>query len=159
AQGVDLSPGMLERARKRGLRVSEGSATALPFADASFDVTCSFKVLAHVPDVEKAIEEMLRVTRPGGHVLAEFYNPVSLRGLLKRVGPPRRIAANAHEQHVYTRFHTPRAVRDLVPRGAEIVAARGIRIVTPAAVVMRLPLIRDAFRAAERALCDSPASA
>ena len=158
AQGVDLSPGMLERARRRGLRVSEGSATDLPFEDASFDVTCSFKVLAHVPDVSRALAEMLRVTRPGGHILAEFYNPISLRGLLKRIGPPRRVAANANEEHVYTRFHTPRAVRGMIPGGAEIVAARGIRIVTPAAVVMRVPLLRDAFRAAERALCDSPLS-
>jgi ubiquinone/menaquinone biosynthesis C-methylase UbiE len=159
AQGVDLSPGMLERARSRGLRVSEGSATALPFEDASFDVTCSFKVLAHVPDVAGALSEMLRVTRPGGHVLAEFYNPVSLRGLLKRLGPPRRVAADANEQHVYTRFHTPQAVRGMIPAGAQIVATRGIRIVTPVAMVMRVPLIRDAFRAAERALCDSRASA
>src|SRR5690606_14502404 len=38
AKGVDLSPGMLERARQRGLDVLEGSATKLPFDDASFDV-------------------------------------------------------------------------------------------------------------------------
>jgi ubiquinone/menaquinone biosynthesis C-methylase UbiE len=158
ATGVDLSPGMLERARQRGLDVSEGSATELPFPDAAFDVTCSFKVLAHVPDVERALSEMLRVTRPGGHVLAEFYNPVSLRGLLRRLGPARRVAPGTNEDHVYTCFHSPWRVRDLIPTGAEIVAARGVRIVTPAALFMRLPFIKDAFRAAERALCDSPAS-
>src|SRR6185436_4605752 len=31
ARGVDLSPGMLARARERGLDVTEGSATVLPF--------------------------------------------------------------------------------------------------------------------------------
>src|SRR3954464_14475046 len=46
ARGIDLSPGMLEKARARGLDVTTGTATALPFPDASFDVTCSFKVLA-----------------------------------------------------------------------------------------------------------------
>src|SRR5438034_588830 len=71
ARGVDLSPGMLERARGRGLDVLEGSVTELPFPDESFDVTCSFKVLAHVPEVERALSEMLRVTRRGGHVVAE----------------------------------------------------------------------------------------
>src|SRR5580692_11574286 len=35
ARGVDLSPGMLERARARGLSVTEASATDLPFPDAS----------------------------------------------------------------------------------------------------------------------------
>src|SRR4051812_8024644 len=58
ATGVDLSPGMLERARERGLDVHEGSITHLPFEDASFDVACSFKVLAHVPDVGRALSEM-----------------------------------------------------------------------------------------------------
>ena len=67
ARGVDLSTGMLERARARGLEVVEGSATELPFPDASFDVACSFKVLAHVRDVRRALAEMARVVRPGVH--------------------------------------------------------------------------------------------
>src|ERR1043166_8566964 len=79
ATGVDLSPGMLSLAQARGLDVKEASVTALPFDDASFDVTCSFKVLAHVPDIGKALAEMARVTRPGGVILAEFYNPWGLR--------------------------------------------------------------------------------
>ena len=58
AVGVDLSPGMLSKARERGLRVVQGSVTALPFADESFDLTCSFKVLAHVPELDRALEEM-----------------------------------------------------------------------------------------------------
>lgn len=157
AEGVDLSPGMLERARARGLAVREASATALPFADASFDVTCSFKVLAHVPDIERALAEMARVTRPGGVVIAEFYNPHSLRGLVKRFGPAGRIAEGANESHVYTRFDSPRAVRALTPPGCRLVGARGVRIVTPTAMVFRYPLARALFRSAERALCDSPA--
>src|SRR5262245_38691201 len=78
ATGVDLSPGMLAKARARGLDVREGSATELPFGDHAFDVVCSFKVLAHVRDVRRALAEMARVTRPRGVVLAEFYNPRSL---------------------------------------------------------------------------------
>src|SRR5262245_4442602 len=45
AKGVDLSPGMLEKARGRGLDVAEASASELPFEAGSFDVACSFKVL------------------------------------------------------------------------------------------------------------------
>src|SRR5690606_25372618 len=55
AKGVDLSPGMLEKAKTRGLDVQLGSATELPFEANQFDVTCSFKVLAHVPEIEKAL--------------------------------------------------------------------------------------------------------
>jgi ubiquinone/menaquinone biosynthesis C-methylase UbiE len=157
AKGVDLSPGMLDKARQRGLDVVEGSATDLPFADATFDVTCSFKVLAHVPDIEKALSEMARVTRPGGHVIAEFYNPFSFRGLVKRLTPPRAIAQNAHEGQVFTRFDSPRRARELAPRGCEYQCSRGIRIFTPTAMAMRVPGLRRAFWLAETRLCDSPA--
>ncbi|HYP87495.1 MAG TPA: methyltransferase domain-containing protein [Polyangiaceae bacterium] len=156
ARGVDLSPGMLEKARQRGLDVTLGSATELPFADNQFDVTCSFKVLAHVPDIEKALAEMARVTRPGGMVLAEFYNPFSLRGLAKRLGPAGKIADGANEHDVYTRFDSPRRARQLTPPGCVLVGARGVRITIPSARLMKNPLGRWLFRAAEHALCDSP---
>lgn len=156
AQGVDLSERMLEHARARGLDVEVGSATDLPFADESFDVTCSFKVLAHVPDIQRALSEMARVTRPGGFLIAEFYNPFSFRGLAKRIGPAGKIAARVRENAVYTRFDSPRKVRKLVPPGCRLVATRGIRIVTPAAAFMGLPVLRDWLRTAERRLCDSP---
>src|SRR5690606_7344623 len=120
AKGVDLSPGMLERARERGLDVIEGSATALPFEKDSFDVTCSFKVLAHVPEIDLALSERARVTRPGGVILAEFYNPHSIRGLVKRFGPAGRIAPGAHEKQVFTRFDSPLDVARMLPEGCSI---------------------------------------
>ncbi len=152
ARGVDLSPGMLEKAKARGLDVVLGSATALPFEDDQFDVTCSFKVLAHIPEIERALSEMVRVTRPGGIVLAEFYNPYSLRGLLKRFGPAGRIAAQANESQVFTRFDSPFAIKKLLPAGTYLVGARGVRIVTPTAKVMRSLLGRRLFRGRVRAV-------
>ena len=101
AEGVDLSPGMLEHARNRGLDVREGSATELPYPDDSFDVAVSFKVLAHVPDIERALSEMARVVRPGGHVIAELYNPWSLRFLAKRLAGPQPISDGRTEADVY----------------------------------------------------------
>ena len=74
AVGLDLSPGMLQVARARGLDVIEGTATQLPFEDATFDLVYSFKVLAHVPDLAQAFTEMARVVRPGGRLVLEFYN-------------------------------------------------------------------------------------
>lgn len=156
ARGVDLSPGMLERARARGLEVAEASATSLPFPDASFDVACSFKVLAHVREIHTALAEMTRVVRPGGHVLAELYNPISFRGLAKRLGPAGAISDATKESAVYTRFDAPWSIDDLKPPGTRLVASRGVRIVTPAAVAMRVPVVGWALKKAERALCDSP---
>jgi SAM-dependent methyltransferase len=149
---------MLARAKARGLDVLEGSVTDLPFEDASFDVVGSFKVLAHVPEIGRALEEMVRVTRPGGVVLAEFYNWLSLRGLAKRLGPAGRISASRNESDVYTRFDAPWIVPKLVPPGARLVGARGVRIVTPLAGSLRWPVIGPALRALEGALADSPAA-
>jgi ubiquinone/menaquinone biosynthesis C-methylase UbiE len=156
ARGVDLSPGMLEKAQQRGLDVSVGSATELPFEANQFDVTCSFKVLAHVPEIDKALGEMARVTRPGGMVLAEFYNPFSLRGLAKRLGPAGKIADGANEHDVFTRFDSPARAKALTPPGCVFVGARGVRITIPSAKLMKNPVGRRLFRAAELALCDSP---
>lgn len=72
------SAGNLHRhlARCPGLRYSEfGSACAelpsqdlmnLTYADASFDIAITSDTLEHVPDVDRALRELLRVLRPGG---------------------------------------------------------------------------------------------
>jgi ubiquinone/menaquinone biosynthesis C-methylase UbiE len=156
ARGVDLSPGMLARARARGLHVDLASATALPFADASFDVACSFKVLPHVRAVDRALAEMARVVRPGGHLLVELYNPMSLRGLAKLLGPAGAISERTDERAVFTRFDAPWDLRRMLPPGTRLKTSRGVRILTPAAAAMRVPLLGPLLRRAERALCDSP---
>ena len=157
AEGVDLSPGMAEHARRRGLNVQVADATTLPYADGSFDVACSFKVLAHVPDIGKALSEMARVTRPGGVILAEFYNPWSFRGLAKKMYAG-KISDATKESAVYTRFDSPATLPKILPPGTTLETARGIRIVTPAAAVMRVPGLRGVLTKAERLLCDSPAA-
>jgi ubiquinone/menaquinone biosynthesis C-methylase UbiE len=156
ARGVDLSPGMLARARARGLDAIEASATLLPFPDESFDVSCSFKVLAHVHDIRRALAEMARVVRPGGHVIAELYNPFSLRGLVKHIGPAGAVGGSSTERDVYTRFDTPWSIGALKPEGTRLVDSRGVRILIPAALALRVPLLGGLLRRGERLLCDSP---
>ncbi len=158
AKGIDLSPGMLEGARLRGLSVREASVTSIPFNDQSFDVTCAFKVLAHVPEIGRALAEMARVTRPGGVVVAEFYNPVSLRGVVKRLGPAAKISGATREDAVYTRFDAPWIVPRLLPPSLTLEAVRGVRIVTPAAAAMRIPGVRAILRSVERRLADTRAA-
>jgi ubiquinone/menaquinone biosynthesis C-methylase UbiE len=158
AKGIDLSPGMLSKARARGLDVREASVTAIPFADACFDVTCAFKVLAHVPEIGRALAEMARVTRPGGVVLAEFYNPLSLRGLIKRLAPAGSISHKTREHAVYTRFDAPWVVPRILPASLSVESARGVRIVTPAAAALRVPGVRTVLAAVERRLADTPAA-
>src|SRR6476659_2715990 len=131
AVGLDLSRGMLRPARDRGLKVVQGSLTDVPLPSASFDVVYSMKVLAHVPPIEQAVAELARLVRPGGHLLLEFYNPLSLRYLAKRLGGPGRIAGDGtDESHVYTRFDSLARARSYLPAVLDMVAVRGVRVVT-----------------------------
>jgi ubiquinone/menaquinone biosynthesis C-methylase UbiE len=73
--GIELSPAMLELARRRAtelgieadLRV--GDAQALPFDDAAFDTVVCTLSLCTIPDPPAAIAEMRRVLRPGAMLL------------------------------------------------------------------------------------------
>lgn len=74
--GLDPSDKMLEIARakveKAGLlgrvELVTGDAERLPFPDASFDGVCIAFGIRNVPDRDRALREMARVTRPGGKV-------------------------------------------------------------------------------------------
>ena len=156
ALGIDLSAKMLAHARARGLRVVQGSATALPLAPASVDVACAFKVLAHVPDVRLALAELTRVVRPGGWVLAEFYNARSLRRLVKRVVGARPVSASTDEAAVYTRYDRVDRLAGYLPPDLRWVHTRGVRILTPAAALHDLPVIGGWLAKAERAAADRP---
>jgi ubiquinone/menaquinone biosynthesis C-methylase UbiE len=70
--GIDVSAPLIgvadRRARDEGLgiRFEIGSATALPYADATRDVCLLPQLLEHVPDWETCLREAVRVLRPGG---------------------------------------------------------------------------------------------
>jgi SAM-dependent methyltransferase len=156
AVGLDLSRGMLAPAQGRGLAVVQGSLTDVPLPSASFDLVYSMKVLAHVPPIERAIAELARLTRPGGTLLLEFYNPRSLRYLAKLLGGPGRIAEGTTEKHVFTRFDTLARARSYLPTELELVAVRGVRVVTPTSRVFAFPPLGRVFSWAERIACDAP---
>jgi SAM-dependent methyltransferase len=58
------------RAHNVGVGFAAADAAELPFPDGSFDSTFCVAVLQHLGDVEGAVAELARVTRPGGRVLA-----------------------------------------------------------------------------------------
>jgi demethylmenaquinone methyltransferase / 2-methoxy-6-polyprenyl-1,4-benzoquinol methylase len=80
--GLDFSPRMLERARRKSVAVEwiEGDMLALPFADASFDAATVGFGVRNVSDLERGLGELARVLGPGGRVgILEITQP---RGLL-----------------------------------------------------------------------------
>lgn len=108
---ADFSLGMLQvgKRRREDLGFTAADAMRLPFADASFDaVTMSFG-LRNVADVDAALREFARVTRPGGRlVICEFSAPTNrafrtiYTEYLMRALPPvaRRVSSNP-ESYVY----------------------------------------------------------
>lgn len=80
AQGVDITPEQVELARQvitanhleGKVVVQAGSALALPFPDASFDVVVSSHVLHNLSDENLAVlfAEVRRVLKPGGRFIA-----------------------------------------------------------------------------------------
>lgn len=75
--GIDLSPEMLDRARRRvdrrGLSnveaLAEMDASDLAFPDDSYDAAMAMYVMTVVPDPARVMAEMRRVVRPGGAIL------------------------------------------------------------------------------------------
>lgn len=73
--GIDLSPPMLDQARRRASELGldadlrEGDAEHLPFADASFDIVTCVLSLCTIPRPEAALTEARRVLKPGGRLL------------------------------------------------------------------------------------------
>ena len=156
AWGVDLSGGMLAKARDRGLNVVQGSVTDLPFPDRRFDVVYSFKVLAHVERIREAVAEMARVTRPGGYMVLEFYNTASLRYLVKRLKPASAISARTTDEAVYTRYDGLADAKSYLPPHVKLVTLRGVRIATPVAQIYKIPPLGALMSRLERALADQP---
>lgn len=156
AVGLDLSAGMLRSAHKRDLSVVQASVTHVPFPDDTFDVVCSFKVLAHVEPIVLALRELSRVLRPGGRLIVEFYNTRSLRYLIKRLKPPTAISQRTNDEAVYTRYDDLARIRGYLPKDLRIESVRGVRVLTPVSQVHDVPVVGAVLRRAEIRAADSP---
>ncbi len=95
--GIDLSEGMLKKARERqeahGLdhvTLLQMDAGQMKFPDDSFDTVMAAYVVTAVPDYRKVVSEMIRVCRPGGRVvmLNHFSNGNKLIATVERVISP-----------------------------------------------------------------------
>jgi phosphatidylethanolamine/phosphatidyl-N-methylethanolamine N-methyltransferase len=96
--GIDLAPEMLEKARERVERdkianvagLHEMDAGNLQFDDDAFDTTVAMYVITVVPDPERVMRELARVTKPGGQVLLvnHFSQEEGVRGWVERSMAP-----------------------------------------------------------------------
>lgn len=107
---LDLSPGMVASAKARigdssraGFVVA--NATALPFATGSFDVVVTTGALEYVPDLQRAVDEIARVLRPGGILVGTVSLPRTLERQFGRVAGPilERIRTGKTSERLYHR--------------------------------------------------------
>lgn len=102
--GVDLSPEMLDRARRRVARAELSQvrelrvmdARALEYPDAHFDVVVAMYVVSVTPNPERMVNEMLRVCRPGGQlVIVNHFRTESglVRGIETLLRPLHRLVS------------------------------------------------------------------
>lgn len=92
--GIDLSPEMLDKARERVANerlthvtgLHEMDASELTFPDAAFDTVVAMYVMTVVPEPEKVMRELARVTKPGGEVILvnHFSQEEGVRGWVER---------------------------------------------------------------------------
>ena len=110
--GVDLSLHMLARADEElgesGVAVDlvQGSMAALPVPDAQADLTICGLVVGHLENLQQALSELHRVTRPGGTLLCSDFHPIG-----PALGWQRDFRAGGmryavrHTQHLYSHWH------------------------------------------------------
>ena len=80
--GLDVTLRMIELARRQAVGVQSatflvGDMLTLPFTAASFDIVTTGYGLRNVPDLARAIDEIVRVLKPGGQALSLDFNPPS----------------------------------------------------------------------------------
>lgn len=100
--GLDISGPMLavaeEKARGYPFVAIQGDMLALPFADDSFDKAVSVTAVEFIEDAAKAVDELFRVTKPGGIVVVAALNslsPWATRRRAKTEGGERHILEGA----------------------------------------------------------------
>jgi ubiquinone/menaquinone biosynthesis C-methylase UbiE len=79
--GVDIAANLLDQARTRAkqadvaVQLDEGDAEELPFQDGSFDLVVSMFGVMFAPRPERAAAELIRVTKPKGHIALANWTP------------------------------------------------------------------------------------
>jgi SAM-dependent methyltransferase len=89
----DVSEAGLETARERTKGIASidfrhASALALPYADNEFDFVCCAGVLHHTPSIERGLDEITRVLRPGGSAFLLLYGAGGIRWMMVKAFRP-----------------------------------------------------------------------
>jgi len=141
AWGLDFSEGMLEKAKKRGVKTFKSKSSDLPFPDDCFDLVTSFNLMEHLPEEERlpSILEFARVVKKGGKVLIETNNALSPiyntrpRDYTRFSENPQGdygYDSKGETYQVYTHLFDKEEICELIDEaGLKLVSVRGLRFV------------------------------
>lgn len=111
--GIDLAANAVDFARQtyplRNLKWLQGSATALPFRDASFDLVVAFEVIEHLQEQQKLIDEARRLLAPGGQFIVSTPNRLYYAESRRSSGP------NPFHEHEFEYEEFQQALRSAFP--------------------------------------------
>jgi len=120
--GLDISQHMLLRARQKAgkypFRAVAGDMRFLPFADQCFDRVVSMTALEFIADGQAAVEDMFRVAKKGGVVVATTLNSLSPWADRRK-----KAADKGHSLFEQMVFRSPDDMRALVPIDATVKTA------------------------------------
>lgn len=145
--GLDLSSRMLRMGSNP--RILQASIESIPFQDAYFSGAYAMRVFPHLRDPEAALSELARVVRPGGVIVLDVYNPLSLRTLIRHLA---LAFCGRTKTPLFTRYDSIRIIRSRLPDALHYREFKGLRVLTPAGALMDIPVIGSSLRYLER-LC------
>jgi SAM-dependent methyltransferase len=131
AHGIEPAPGMIEAAKRLDptLDIQRGTATSLPFPDATFDFVLAIEVFRylHLEDTRAGLREMFRVLRPGGKLFVTMVNRYALDGFYLFQRARQRIKGREFDNtNPHCEFFTPaELVREMKAAGASEVETVG----------------------------------
>ena len=110
----------------------QGNAQSLPFASDSFDVVVSCETIEHLPQPEAAVQEMYRVTKPGGKLFLTTPNYANFMGLYE---------VYARFRHPGRKDDQPFDRRQWFPQIQKCVRRAGWKILRTDGTVHQFPLL------------------
>jgi SAM-dependent methyltransferase len=114
AYGMEPSQYLVEQARRRGLKVDQGTIDNHGFEPSSFDLICLWDVLEHLSDPRASLREIARLLKPDGVVLINYPDIGTLQARL--AGRRFWWLLSVHLQHF-----DRRSIRDICSRvGLEV---------------------------------------
>ena len=126
----DVSANMVTASNKllarRGMRaeVVQANGEALPHPDGAFDVVTALGYIEYFPSPAKAVAELARIAKPGGHLVITSPNPVRLAYLADPIGTIKGLLnpSQGYRRH----YNSARSLRRiLTTAGLETLAVDG----------------------------------